>query len=194
MTLKPVISAGIIIYRKTEQGTKYLLLYSGRSYWNFPKGKIEQNESDFRTALREIHEETGLKQGDLKFQSHFKTFERFTFVHERERIYRIVILYLAATTRADIRVSSEHEGYGWFTLSEAKKVLTKHPATMKILESANRHVHPRLQHPHVAKKEASVVSALPPTQNPAGAGVVPSVIVEPTTTLLPVPPLPPVSL
>ncbi len=174
MTSKPVISAGIIIYRKTEHGTKYLLLYSGRNYWNFPKGKIEQNESDFRTALREIHEETGLKQHDLKFQSHFKTFERFTFLHERERIYRIVILYLAETTRADIRVSAEHEGYGWFTLSEARKILTKHPATMKILESANRHAHPRPLHPNAQKKE------VPP--------------VAPPSILPPVPPPPPASL
>lgn len=142
--MKRIISAGIIIYRKTLHGTKYLLLYSGKNYWNFPKGRIEQNESDFQTALREIHEETGLKQHDLKFQSRFKTFERFTFVRERQQVYKIVILYLAETAKADICVSHEHEGYGWFTLGEARKILTKYPATMKILDRANRHVHPRL--------------------------------------------------
>ena len=67
------ISAGIIIYRKTEDGLKFLLLYHGRGYWNFPKGKIESEERSFQTALREIKEETGLSRDDLKLNQHFKT-------------------------------------------------------------------------------------------------------------------------
>ena len=61
------ISAGIIIYRKTLEGVKFLLLYHGGGYWNFPKGKIEAEEKSFQAALREIREETGLIKQDLKF-------------------------------------------------------------------------------------------------------------------------------
>ncbi len=157
MSLKRVISAGIIIYRNTDRGTKYLLLYSGKNYWNFPKGKIEQDETGFQAALREIHEETGLQAHDLKFQSHFKTSTRFTFVRERQQIYKIVILYLAATTKVEVVVSDEHEGYGWFTLGEARKILTKHPATMRMLERAHRHVHP-----HRVETQAPVIAGAVP--------------------------------
>lgn len=141
--MKRIISAGIIIYRKTLHGTKYLLLYSGKNYWNFPKGKLEQNETGFQAALREIREETGLQPNDLNLQSRFKTSTRFTFVRERQQIFKIIILYLAETTKAEICISHEHEGFGWFTLGEARKILTRYPATMKILERANRHLHPR---------------------------------------------------
>ncbi len=41
------ISAGIIIYRKaqTKAEIKFLLVYHGGGYWNFPKGKIEYSNS-----------------------------------------------------------------------------------------------------------------------------------------------------
>lgn len=142
MSAKRVICAGIIIYRKTERGTKYLLLYHGKNYWNFPKGKIELKETGFEAALREIQEETGLQKQDLQFQAHFKTSTQFTFMRERQKIFKIVILYLAETTKAGICVSHEHEGYGWFTLGEARKILTRYPATIKILERAHARVHP----------------------------------------------------
>ena len=162
--MKKTISAGIIIFRRTEDGLKYLLLYRGRNYWNFPKGKIEQDERSFQTALREIKEETGLKPNELKFQSHFKAFERFVFQYKQEKIFRVVILYLAETRQSQIKISSEHEGFGWFTLSEAQKVLTKHKETFTILKRAHEFLRERYhmgraaQHPEAAKQVADPVA------------------------------------
>ena len=111
------ISAGIIIYHKTREGIKFLLLYHGGSYWNFPKGKIEKEEKSFQAALREIREETGLGQGDLKFKSNFKVYEKFTFwrriVNKNVKVFKIVIFYLAETKNPIIKISKEHNGYGW---------------------------------------------------------------------------------
>ncbi len=140
LPMKKTVSAGIIIFRRTLEGLKYLLLYKGKNYWNFPKGKIEEGERSWQTALREIKEETGLRQNDLKFQSNFKAFERFTFLHNKEKIFRVVILYLAETNQPLVKVSEEHEGYGWFTIAEAKKVLTKHPDTFRILQRAHNFI------------------------------------------------------
>lgn len=135
--MRKTVSAGIIIYRRTESGIKYLLLYKGKNYWNFPKGKIEMGERSYETALREIGEETGLTANDLQMQSHFKAFEKFVFQHQKEKIYRVVILYLAETKNPQVRISGEHEGFGWFTIAEAKRVLTKHPDTFRILQRAH---------------------------------------------------------
>src|SRR3989338_3609685 len=33
--VKKTVSAGIIVFRRTTEGIKYLLLYHGRDYWNF---------------------------------------------------------------------------------------------------------------------------------------------------------------
>src|SRR3990172_9298603 len=108
------ISAGIIIYHKTKEGLKFLLLYHGGGYWNFPKGKIEAEEKSFQAAIREIKEETGLIRSDLKFVNNFKAHERFTFWKKTEgrsqKVFKIVIFYLAETRKKAIKISETGEG------------------------------------------------------------------------------------
>jgi 8-oxo-dGTP pyrophosphatase MutT (NUDIX family) len=134
--MRKIISAGIIIFRRTREGLKFLLLYHGRHYWNFPKGKIEAGERSWQSALREVKEETGLKSSELRLVKDFKTYERFMFRRGKEKIFKIVILYLAETKQPRITVSWEHEGYGWFSFSEAKRALSKYPENLKILNTA----------------------------------------------------------
>src|SRR3989344_4703083 len=123
------ISAGIIIYRLTEKGLKFLILYHGHGYWNFPKGKIETEEKGLAAAIREIREETGLARNDLDLKKNFKTYEKFAFWkrfdNKNVRVFKIVIFYLAQTDKNMIRVSEEHEGYGWFTYREAPKIFSR---------------------------------------------------------------------
>ncbi len=77
--MKRVISAGAVIFRRDRDGQLlFLLLYYGRNYWNFPKGKIEEGERATQAFLREVEEETGLKRNDLHLFSGFRTTERFT--------------------------------------------------------------------------------------------------------------------
>lgn len=138
--MKKVISAGVIIFRRTTEGIKYLLLYHGKGYWNFPKGRLEHAERSIDAAIRETNEETGLKENELQFHSSFKTFERFVMRGGKERVFKIVILYLAETQQPEITISEEHEGFGWFTFGEAKKALLKYKETQKILEQAHRYL------------------------------------------------------
>lgn len=86
--------------------------------------------------MREVKEETGLKPSELHFIENFKAYERFSFGRGKERIFKIVILYLAETKQPRITVSWEHEGYGWFTFSEAKKVLSRYHENIRILTTA----------------------------------------------------------
>jgi len=59
------ISAGIIIYRRTLKGPKFLLLYHGNNYWNFPKGKIENAKSAPHTRSARAPAMRTPKQGKL---------------------------------------------------------------------------------------------------------------------------------
>lgn len=154
------ISAGVIIYRRaagrhdredreSHPELKFLILYHGRGYWNFPKGKIESEpahildgktwsgkEKSWDAAVREVREETGLKLGDLKFRKNFKAYEKFIFQRQKEKIFKIVIFYLAEGKRAEIRLSKEHDGFGWFTYKEAMKLLNKYHENQKVLTQA----------------------------------------------------------
>ncbi|MEK7548877.1 MAG: NUDIX domain-containing protein [Patescibacteria group bacterium] len=134
------IAAGIIIYRKTFEGLKFLILYHGGSYWNFPKGKIESEEKSFPAALRETREETGLNRNDLKFYNNFKAYEKFVFWGGRgikkQKVFKTVIFYLAETEQFSIKISKEHNGYGWLTYKEAMKILSKYKDSQKVLTQA----------------------------------------------------------
>lgn len=134
--MRKVISAGIIIFRKTREGFKFLLLYHGRNYWNFAKGKLEASERSWQAAFREVQEETGLKPSELHQMRDFKTYERF-MMGGKNGVFKVVILYLAETRQPRVTVSHEHEGYGWFTFSEAKYVLSKYPENVRILTTAH---------------------------------------------------------
>lgn len=134
--MKKIVSAGIIIFRKSEGKPKFLLLYHGHGYWNFPKGKLEAEERSWQAALREVREETGLKPNELKFISNFKAYERFFLRGGKEKIFKIVILYLAETRQPQVVVSHEHEGYGWFTFPDAKRAMARYPENIRILTTA----------------------------------------------------------
>lgn len=131
------ISAGIIVYRRTDEGPKFLLLYHGGHYWNFPKGKIEAEEKSLSTALRETAEETGLKQKDLRIKNKFKAYEKYFFFKGRNKIFKIVIFYLAETRKRDIRISEEHEGYAWFLYRDAKRLLKAYSDSEALLKKAD---------------------------------------------------------
>jgi 8-oxo-dGTP pyrophosphatase MutT (NUDIX family) len=53
-------SAGGVIFRRTEEGPRFLLILDSYKNWGFPKGHIDEGESPDVAARREIHEETGL--------------------------------------------------------------------------------------------------------------------------------------
>lgn len=144
--LQKIVSAGIIVFRRTDEGVKFLILYHGGDYWNFPKGKLEAAERSWQAAFREVREETGLKRNELKLVGDFKAFEKFFFKRGSEKIFKVVILYLAETTQSRITLSHEHEGYGWFTFSQAKKILSHHKDNLRILNQAHAYMHRPAQH------------------------------------------------
>jgi len=131
-----IISAGIIIFRKTPEGPKFLLLYHGRNYWNFPKGKLEVDEGSWNAAFREVEEETGIKKHQLRVVGNFKMQERFIFQRGADKMLKIVILYLAETNENKVVVSDEHEGYAWFTYGGARRVVAKYKDSLRILKNA----------------------------------------------------------
>jgi len=136
--MKQEISSGVIVYRQTREGPKYLILYHGHGYWNFPKGKIEDKEKTIATAFRETKEETGLGGKDLKLIRNFKTHEKFTFKKRGKEVFKTVVFYLAETGQKEVKISTrEHQGYGWFLYHEGFKILDKFKNSQKVLKVAN---------------------------------------------------------
>lgn len=116
-------TAGIIVYRKSKPGIRFLLLYHGGDYWNFPKGHLETEETSFSAALRETAEETGLAKNELKIHSSFLVHNRFPIRRGGSERFKNIVYFLAETRQPIIKVSWEHYGYGWFLYKDALKIL-----------------------------------------------------------------------
>ncbi len=114
-------SVGAIVFRKEGRKIYYLLLNYGKGYWGFPKGRQEKGESDEETARREIEEETGIKS--LEFIKGFREKIRYYFKRKKgDRkvlVYKEAVFYLANTNQKKVKISFEHEGFGWFPFKEA---------------------------------------------------------------------------
>jgi predicted NUDIX family NTP pyrophosphohydrolase len=65
----PLISAGLLLYRRRGSGVEVFLVHPGGPYWarkdegawSVPKGLLDANEDELACARREFHEETGFE-------------------------------------------------------------------------------------------------------------------------------------
>ena len=58
--MKHEYSCGAVLFVKTPEGVKYVLVKEKNGNVGFPEGHIEKGETEHECALREIKEETGL--------------------------------------------------------------------------------------------------------------------------------------
>jgi len=109
-------SAGAVLYRETKNGRLYLLLQNG-GRWDFPKGGVEKGESELQTVMREVEEETGLT--DLTVVPGFRKVIEYFYRRDGKNIHKQVVYRLAVTGVDDVKISFEHQGFGWFPYEEA---------------------------------------------------------------------------
>lgn len=150
LRVKRQVVAGFVIFRRTEEGIKFLFLYRRGDYWNFPKGHFEHGERSMQTALRETEEETGIKKNELRIVPGFKAYERFYFQRGKEKIHDTVILYLAETKQAEVRIAPrEHSGFAWFLYHDALKTIgRRYGGIRRVLKQANDFIRAGERHRH----------------------------------------------
>ena len=109
-------SAGAVVYREARGRRMYLLLQNvGR--WDFPKGGIEKGESELQTVMREVNEETGLRA--ISIVPGFRKVIEYYYRRDGKNIHKQVVYLLASTDEERVKISFEHQGFGWFAYDEA---------------------------------------------------------------------------
>src|SRR4051812_36374308 len=126
-------SAGFIIFRTEADRRLYLLLDYGR-FWDYPKGHVEKGEDDLAAALRELHEETGLR--DVELVEGFARELKYFFRKGKTLIRKTVTFFLARASTDIIQVSHEHAGHAWLPIDQALARVT-YASSRKILEEAH---------------------------------------------------------
>lgn len=136
-------SAGVVLFREGEERS-YLLLRSAltrRPVWEFPKGALEEGESEMEAAQREMAEETGLQASDYAVLDGFHEEEHYYFTRgagaERRLIQKRVSYFLAEWRSGEVRLSPESTRYVWAPTTDAQRLL-RFPEKRRVLAAAER--------------------------------------------------------
>jgi 8-oxo-dGTP pyrophosphatase MutT (NUDIX family) len=137
------LAAGVVLFREEHGERKYLLVRSAltrRPIWEFPKGGVEEGETDAQAAERELQEEAGVGVEDYRVLDGFREEERYVFTQGkgegRTLIIKRVAYFLAEALTAEVRISHEAEDFRWVSFDEAQRLL-RFPGKRIVLERAD---------------------------------------------------------
>ena len=115
-------SCGAVVFLKTLEETKYLLLQYEAGHWDFVKGNVEPDESEKETVLRELKEETGII--DAQFVEGFKEKIQYFYRRQGDTVQKEVIFFVIQSQTEKVQLSFEHIGYIWLDYQKAMEKLT----------------------------------------------------------------------
>ena len=108
-------SCGGIIYKKEKEFVKILLVkHTNGGHWSFPKGHVEEGETEVETALREIKEETNL---DVKINEKY----RYTISYSpKKEVEKEVVYFLCKFEDGEIdKQEDEILDIEWVDINDA---------------------------------------------------------------------------
>ena len=118
MMIVPVLSCGVVLARKTDQGWVTLMLRAFH-HWDFPKGLREDGEKSLEAALREVGEETSISILNFDWGERYME----TGPYSRGKTARY---YLAQTEQEEVVMGPspetgepEHHEWRWVSFDEA---------------------------------------------------------------------------
>lgn len=125
-------SCGAVVFTRTHDGIKYVIIRSKEGIYGFPKGHVELGETEKETALREVFEETGLH---VSFIEGFKTQDAHYFTRNGCEIMKHIVYFLAeysdqtpAAQEAELSgifLMAYEEAMAAFQFESSKRILTQ---------------------------------------------------------------------
>ena len=127
-------SCGAVIFRRDEGWNVLLIRHARGHHISFPKGHVEQGETESQTAEREIREETGLS---VRVDRRFRAENRYNI---RPDTQKLVVIFAAITDQAEITPQPEEiaEAF-WLPVEEANARLT-YERDRRIMRDAYAHI------------------------------------------------------
>ena len=114
--MKKEKSCGCIVINNNSE---VLLIHHNAGHWDFPKGHVEDGETEVQTAIREVKEETNI---DVEVNEKYRYSTQYS---PKENVIKEVIYFLAKnisdTKQAQIEEVSEVK---WFNMKDAIEKIT----------------------------------------------------------------------
>ena len=121
--MKKETSCGCVIFDKATHSKVLIVYEKGRNFWGFPKGHIEEGETETQTALREIKEEVGIDVKILDEKYRYET----NYIIEDKQIDKTSIFFIAETLDDNYETTNQEteiEDSKWLSVEEALNILT----------------------------------------------------------------------
>lgn len=119
-------SCGILVFDED----KVLIVFHNLGHYGFPKGHVEEGETEKETAIREVKEETNC---DAKIIPGFREVITYSPKHN---VIKDVVFFVGKALTKDLKPQEEETSDVFFiNMIDAKKTIT-HDAERKVLEKA----------------------------------------------------------
>lgn len=131
------LAAGAILVQ--EKSDELMLLHhEAEDRWCFPKGHVEKGEATVEAAVREITEETGVKEFTLA-QELGDVAYRFFDPARDVNVFKTTVYFLAYTPDLEARPEPIFDSYRWLGPRGAYE-LVAYDTDRRMIEAAERHL------------------------------------------------------
>ena len=89
--------------------------------WEIPGGKVKKDEFFDQALKREFMEETGL---EINIDSLYNVVQNeYVACKTNEKVKSIQLIMKVSSQSDEVKISAEHDEYGWFTKDELKELI-----------------------------------------------------------------------
>lgn len=125
-------TCGSVMFIRENGVKKYLLIKNDSGHIGFPKGHVEENETEKQTAEREVFEETG-----LRVDIDVTTRQYYSYLKDNE-VLKHCVYFCSEFFTHDIKFQ-ENEIFGsWLVPYDEAMTLLNYPQDRVVLEEADR--------------------------------------------------------
>ena len=125
--MKKEKSCGIALFNND----KILLVHQNGGNWSLPKGHVEDNETEFETAIRETKEETNV---DARIIDGFRKVITYS---PKENVIKDVVFFVGKPTSNEIvKQDTEIQEVRYVTLNEALELVNNYPDLKEVIKEA----------------------------------------------------------
>ena len=113
-------SCGAVVFREKDYKKQILLIrHVNGGHWAFPKGHVEEGETEIQTAIREVKEETNI---DVEVNEEYRYSTKYS---PKENVIKEVIYFLARNISDNKQAQLEEVSeVKWFSMEEAMSNIT----------------------------------------------------------------------
>ena len=126
-------SCGAVVFTRMNNEIKYLLIRNLTGIYGFPKGHVEQGETEEQTALREVFEEVGLA---VKLVSGFRSEDEHP-IPQKENTIKQIVYFLGEYSNQEFTYQKEELTDALLTNYETAMTLFQFDSSKRILTEAN---------------------------------------------------------